>query len=100
MSILRLDRNIGVGRLDGADFLYPIKLHSGGYQLWRCRIAPRPMRVMRRLVGYLRRTTISARGQIAESHAILVIEYRQPKDLFIGHILGKVTDLIALEAVT
>jgi hypothetical protein len=45
----------------------------------------RAMRVMRRLVGYLRRTAISARGQIAEPNnthdAILVIDYRQPTDL-------------------
>src|SRR5215813_4509244 len=61
------------------------------------------MRVMRRLVGYFRRTVMSARGQIAEGNdtneALLVIEYRQPTDLLIGHGLGKITDLIVLEAV-
>src|SRR5215470_12043036 len=58
---------------------------------------------MRKLVGYFRRTARSARRQIAERNdtheAILVIEYRQPTNLLIGHILGKITDLIALEAV-
>ena len=61
------------------------------------------MRVMRRLVGYFRRTVMSARGQIAEGNdtneALLVIEYRQPTDLLIGHGLSKITDLIALEAI-
>src|SRR5215468_5472228 len=61
------------------------------------------MRVMRRLVGYLRRTIISARSQISEGNdtneALLVIEHRQPTDLLIGHSLGKITDFIALKAV-
>src|SRR5215467_779385 len=61
------------------------------------------MRVMRRLIGYFRRTAVSTCGQIAEGNdtheALLVIEYRQPTDLLIGHGLSKITDLIALEAV-
>src|SRR5215475_2754619 len=59
--------------------------------------------MMRRLVGYFRRTAVSTCGQIAEGNdtdeALLVIEYRQPTDLLIGHGLSKITDLIALEAV-
>src|SRR5215831_18251311 len=61
------------------------------------------MRMMRRLVGYFRRTAASTCGQIAEGNdtheALLVIEYRQPTDLLIGHGLSKITDLVALEAV-
>src|SRR5215470_1130289 len=61
------------------------------------------MRVMRRLVGYFRRTAPSTCGQISDGNdthqALLVIEYRQPTDLFISHGLGKITDLITLEAV-
>src|SRR5215467_6219047 len=61
------------------------------------------MRMMRRLVGYFRRTVISARGQIAEGNdtneALLVIEHRQPTDLLVGHTLGKITDLIGLKTV-
>src|SRR5499427_9756623 len=61
------------------------------------------MRMMRRLVGYFRRTAASTCGQIAEGNdaheALLVIEYRQPTDLLIGHGLGKITDLIVLDAV-
>src|SRR5215471_672853 len=61
------------------------------------------MGMMRRLVGYFRRTAASARGQIAEGNdtheALLIIEYRQPADLLIGHGLSKITDLIALKAV-
>src|SRR5215468_2663592 len=61
------------------------------------------MRVMRRLVGYFRRTAASTCGQVAEGNntheALLIIKYRQPADLLIGHGLGKITDLITLEAV-
>src|SRR5215470_16985102 len=61
------------------------------------------MRMMRRLIGYFRRTAVSTGGQISEGNdtdeALLVVEYRQPADLLIGHGLSQITDLIALEAV-
>src|SRR6266478_4846254 len=52
---------------------------------------------------YSRRAAIPGRGQIPEGddahEAFLVIEHRQTPDLLRGHVLGKIIDVIVLEAV-
>src|SRR6266853_2073706 len=52
---------------------------------------------------YSRRAAIPGRGQIPEGddahEAFLVVEHRQTPDLLRGHVLGKIIDVIVLEAV-
>src|SRR6266481_6849599 len=52
---------------------------------------------------YSRRAAIPGRGQIPEGddahEALLVVEHRQTPDLLRGHVLGKIIDVIVLEAV-